>query len=81
MQLITDVLSEAEAGGSGVVSRRLTGQSGADKFVMKIPNNKVYISYCFCQLELKVLLARFRVLFDMHLISGWSCNWQRGRDN
>ncbi|KAK4599119.1 hypothetical protein RGQ29_009257 [Quercus rubra] len=46
-QLITDVLSElvnaplAEAGGSGVVSRRLTGQSGADKFVMKIPNNKV----------------------------------------
>nr|XP_023908716.1 flotillin-like protein 3 [Quercus suber]POF15407.1 flotillin-like protein 3 [Quercus suber] len=27
--------------GSGVVSRRLTGQSGADKFVMKIPNNKV----------------------------------------
>ena len=41
MQLITDVLSEAEAGGSGVVSRRLTGQSRADKFVMKIPNNKV----------------------------------------
>uniref|UniRef100_A0A2N9F7Z0 K Homology domain-containing protein n=1 Tax=Fagus sylvatica TaxID=28930 RepID=A0A2N9F7Z0_FAGSY len=41
-QLITEVLSEvAEAGGSGVVSRRLTGQSGAEKFVMKIPNNKV----------------------------------------
>ncbi|XP_043722537.1 far upstream element-binding protein 1-like [Telopea speciosissima] len=40
-QLITDVLSEAEAGGSGVVSRRLTGQPGADQFVMKVPNNKV----------------------------------------
>ncbi|KAI3454125.1 hypothetical protein Pfo_010788 [Paulownia fortunei] len=41
-QLINDVLSEAEAGGSGIVSRRLTGQpSGAEQFVMKIPNNKV----------------------------------------
>ncbi|KAA8521293.1 hypothetical protein F0562_011961 [Nyssa sinensis] len=41
-QLINDVLSEAEAGGSGVASRRLTGQqAGADQFVMKIPNNKV----------------------------------------
>ncbi|KAK6116850.1 hypothetical protein DH2020_049416 [Rehmannia glutinosa] len=41
-QLINDVLSEAEAGGSGVVSRRLTGQpSGAEQFVMKIANNKV----------------------------------------
>ena len=40
-QLITDVLLEAEAGGSGVVSRRLIGQSGVDKFVMKILNNKV----------------------------------------
>ncbi|KAL0447409.1 UNVERIFIED_CONTAM: Far upstream element-binding protein 2 [Sesamum latifolium] len=41
-QLINDVLSEAEAGGSGIVSRRLTGQpSGSEQFVMKIPNNKV----------------------------------------
>ncbi|XP_047967018.1 far upstream element-binding protein 2-like [Salvia hispanica] len=41
-QLINDVLSEADAGGSGIVSRRLTGQqSGADQFVMMIPNNKV----------------------------------------
>ncbi|KAL8537367.1 hypothetical protein ACS0TY_012496 [Phlomoides rotata] len=45
-QLINDVLSEsmgqAEAGGSGIVSRRVTGQpSGAEQFVMKIPNNKV----------------------------------------
>ncbi|KAJ4708169.1 Far upstream element-binding protein like [Melia azedarach] len=40
-QLINDVLAEAEAGGSGIVARRLTGQAGSDHFVMKIPNNKV----------------------------------------
>ncbi|XP_042511929.1 far upstream element-binding protein 2 isoform X2 [Macadamia integrifolia] len=40
-QLINDVLAEAEAGGSGVVSRRLSGQPGAEQFVMKVPNNKV----------------------------------------
>ncbi|GFZ16679.1 KH domain-containing protein [Actinidia rufa] len=41
-QLIQDVLSEAESGGSGIVSRRVTGQQpGAEQFVMKIPNNKV----------------------------------------
>ncbi|KAL2548495.1 KH domain-containing protein [Forsythia ovata] len=41
-QLINDVLAEAEAGGSGTVSRRFTGPpSGAEQFVMKIPNNKV----------------------------------------
>ncbi|KHN29730.1 Far upstream element-binding protein 2 [Glycine soja] len=31
----------AESGGSGIVTRRLTGQAGSDEFVMKIPNNKV----------------------------------------
>ncbi|XP_009589045.1 uncharacterized protein [Nicotiana tomentosiformis] len=41
-QLISDVLAEADAGGSGIVSRRITGQvSGAEQFVMKVPNNKV----------------------------------------
>ncbi|XP_027080676.1 far upstream element-binding protein 1 [Coffea eugenioides] len=41
-QLINDVLNEADAGGSGIVSRRVTGQpAGADQFVMQIPNNKV----------------------------------------
>ncbi|KAK7311417.1 hypothetical protein RJT34_09550 [Clitoria ternatea] len=40
-KLINEVLAEAETGGSGIVSRRLTGQSGSDEFVMKIPNNKV----------------------------------------
>ncbi|KAM7510859.1 hypothetical protein LguiB_009734 [Lonicera macranthoides] len=41
-QLITEVLAEAESGGSGVVSRRVTGQpGGAEQFVMKVPNNKV----------------------------------------
>ncbi|KAI7999159.1 Far upstream element-binding protein 1 [Camellia lanceoleosa] len=41
-QLIHDVLSEAEVGGSGSASRRVTGQlPGAEQFVMKIPNNKV----------------------------------------
>lgn len=34
---------QAEAGGgSGIVSRRLTGQTGSEHFEMKIPNNKVY---------------------------------------
>ncbi|XP_061374852.1 uncharacterized protein LOC133317069 isoform X1 [Gastrolobium bilobum] len=40
-KLINEVLAEAESGGSGIVTRRLTGQSGADEFSMKIPNNKV----------------------------------------
>ncbi|XP_043705828.1 far upstream element-binding protein 1-like isoform X2 [Telopea speciosissima] len=40
-QLISDVLSEAETGGSGIVSRRITGQPGAEQFIMKVPNNKV----------------------------------------
>ncbi|CAH9126610.1 unnamed protein product [Cuscuta epithymum] len=41
-QLIQDVLSEADSGGSGIVSRRLTGQqSGAEQYVMQVPNNKV----------------------------------------
>lgn len=34
-------LKQAESGGSGIVSRRLTGPSGSEQFVMKIPNNKV----------------------------------------
>ncbi|XP_010267026.1 PREDICTED: far upstream element-binding protein 1-like [Nelumbo nucifera] len=40
-QLISDVLAEAEAGGSGIVSRRFAGQPGAEQFIMKVPNNKV----------------------------------------
>ncbi|KAL8209864.1 hypothetical protein R6Q57_006596 [Mikania cordata] len=41
-QLIKDVLAEAELGGSGTVSRRVSGQSGGtEQFVMKIPNKKV----------------------------------------
>ncbi|KAL4333906.1 hypothetical protein GQ457_07G045020 [Hibiscus cannabinus] len=40
-QLINDVLAEAEAGGSGIVSRRLTGHAGSEHFEMKIQNNKV----------------------------------------
>ncbi|XWS26391.1 hypothetical protein CRYUN_Cryun26dG0028400 [Craigia yunnanensis] len=40
-QLINDVLAEAEAGGSGIVSRRLTGHAGSEHFETKIPNNKV----------------------------------------
>ncbi|GLT85517.1 hypothetical protein SLE2022_037060 [Rubroshorea leprosula] len=43
-QLINDVLAEAEAGGSGIVSKRLTGvtgHAGSEHFEMKIPNNKV----------------------------------------
>ncbi|XP_059657083.1 uncharacterized protein LOC132303716 [Cornus florida] len=41
-QFINDVLAEAEAGGSGIVSRRVTGQqAGSEQFVMFVPNNKV----------------------------------------
>ncbi|KAF3648187.1 putative NADH-plastoquinone oxidoreductase [Capsicum annuum] len=41
-QLINEVLAEADAGGSGLVSRRLPGQlSGGEQFSMKVPNNKV----------------------------------------
>lgn len=40
-QLINDVLQEAEAGGSGGGSRRMSGQAGSEQFVMKVPNNKV----------------------------------------
>ncbi|XP_038700675.1 far upstream element-binding protein 1 isoform X2 [Tripterygium wilfordii] len=40
-QLINDVLAEADAGGSGTISRRISGQSGSEHFVMKVPNNKV----------------------------------------
>ncbi|KAG5564827.1 hypothetical protein RHGRI_000880 [Rhododendron griersonianum] len=37
-----DVLAEAESGGSGIVSRRVTpGQPGYDRFLMQIPSNKV----------------------------------------
>lgn len=35
-------LYQAESGGSGIVTRRFTGQAGSDEFVMKIPNNKVW---------------------------------------
>uniref|UniRef100_A0A1J3JUL0 Far upstream element-binding protein 1 n=1 Tax=Noccaea caerulescens TaxID=107243 RepID=A0A1J3JUL0_NOCCA len=43
-KLISDVLQDAEAGGtvgSGGSSRRMGGQPGSDQFSMKIPNNKV----------------------------------------
>ncbi|CAL9117805.1 unnamed protein product [Musa textilis] len=42
-QLINDVLSEADAGASGVIAGRKHGgvQPGAEQFQMKVPNNKV----------------------------------------
>ncbi|CAN4105162.1 unnamed protein product [Withania somnifera] len=41
-QLINEVLSEADSGGSGLVSRRYPGpQSGGEQFSLKVPNNKV----------------------------------------
>ncbi|KAL2346535.1 hypothetical protein Fmac_000535 [Flemingia macrophylla] len=40
-KLINEVIAEAESGSSGIIARRLTGQSGSDEFSMKIPNNKV----------------------------------------
>ncbi|XP_039004865.1 glutenin, high molecular weight subunit DX5-like [Hibiscus syriacus] len=35
------LINDAEAGGSVIVSRRLTGDAGSEHFEMKIPNNKV----------------------------------------
>ncbi|GAB4837120.1 hypothetical protein Ancab_002031 [Ancistrocladus abbreviatus] len=40
-ELIKEVLAEAEAGGSGIVTRRAAVHAGSDQFVMKVPNNKV----------------------------------------
>ncbi|WOL14032.1 hypothetical protein Cni_G22812 [Canna indica] len=42
-QLINDVLAEADAGASGIISSRKVGgaQPGAEQFQMKVPNNKV----------------------------------------
>ncbi|WOL09086.1 hypothetical protein Cni_G17839 [Canna indica] len=42
-QLINDVLAEAEAGASGIITARKFGsvQAGAEQFQMKVPNNKV----------------------------------------
>ncbi|CAD5186651.1 unnamed protein product [Musa acuminata subsp. malaccensis] len=42
-QLINDVLSEADAGASGIIAARKFGsvQPGAEQFQMKVPNNKV----------------------------------------
>uniref|UniRef100_A0A2P2LSD3 Uncharacterized protein MANES_16G078700 n=1 Tax=Rhizophora mucronata TaxID=61149 RepID=A0A2P2LSD3_RHIMU len=40
-QLINEVLVEADAGGSGTVSRKFTGQGGSEHYVMRVPNNKV----------------------------------------
>lgn len=42
-------LYQAESGGPAIVSRRLTGQAGAETFVMKIPNNKVDEFFCIHQ--------------------------------
>lgn len=36
---------QADAGGSGTVSRRFTGQGGSEHFVMKIASNKVYTKF------------------------------------
>ncbi|KAE8714017.1 hypothetical protein F3Y22_tig00110201pilonHSYRG00045 [Hibiscus syriacus] len=62
-QLINDVLAEAEAGGSGIVSRRLTGHAGSEHFEMKIPNNKVGLvigkggeTIKICKLELELVI-------------------------
>lgn len=47
---------QAEAGGSGIVARRLTGQAGSDHFAMKIPNNKV-IRICLLALLFGLLVV------------------------
>lgn len=39
-QLIQEVLSEVEAGGSGLLNRRVPGQQSGEQYVTNIPNNK-----------------------------------------
>lgn len=43
MFIFIGFVTQAETGGSGIVSRRIPGQpGGADQFVMQVPNNKVH---------------------------------------
>lgn len=46
---------QAESGGQGIASRRLSGPAGSEQFVMKVPNNKVT--------EASVILICFLGLF------------------
>ena len=46
IKLTNVFLYQAESGGPAIVSRRSTGQAGAETFVMKIPNNKVREFLC-----------------------------------
>ena len=64
-------MGQADAGGSGIVSRRLTGQqSGADQFVMMIPNNKVWMM---------LLIGSYNYfacsILTMDKFSGGTCYW------
>uniref|UniRef100_A0A2P2J520 Nucleic acid binding protein n=1 Tax=Rhizophora mucronata TaxID=61149 RepID=A0A2P2J520_RHIMU len=60
-QLINEVLAEADAGGSGNVSRRFTGQGGSEHFVMRIPNNKVSVLLFFCWVYFDFPLVCFAI--------------------
>lgn len=40
-----NVVVQADAGGSGTVSRRFAGQGGSEHFSMKVPNNKVRLYF------------------------------------
>jgi far upstream element-binding protein len=66
------VFRQAEAGGSGIVSRRVTGQSGSDTFVMKVPNNKVCRGFLFVSLFYCYSLgwSVMSVLFQVGLVIG-----------
>jgi len=52
---------QADAGGSGTISRRYAGQGGSEHFSMKIPNNKVCGSSCVLLL---FWVVSFRVICD-----------------
>ncbi|KAF9614038.1 hypothetical protein IFM89_014838 [Coptis chinensis] len=69
-QLIQEVLAEAESGGSGLVSKRFTGQPGAEQFSMKVPNNKAHYYLFLFYFCLVVLTVQSLTLFGSRL--GWS---------
>lgn len=68
---------QAESGGSGIVTRRIPGQAGADEFVMKVPNNKVGRRSCCLRRHLCMIVFLICFRWDgLSLVSlGWSCYW------
>lgn len=63
--------NQAESGGQGIVSRRISGQAGSEQFVMKIPNNKVTEAFV---IFVSIQLVYVAMAYNVYATSGWSCN-------